>query len=214
VNLHTAQGARGSRSPGSSRPERAPLRRLRRIIRVLPGGWRAELLAGTTFALMIALAAVGWCTAPGDHTAAPTSPATNGTPYQFTATAVPTGGLTTAAALILGVLILGAAAIGVLFFTPRTNNSAAPPKWDRQGAVHRLHPHRHSGVLLAGIHRRDPGQKHAGMTSGASRPSSPVRSWRPAAGTPYCSWTSSAGRSAGRWPGASPGRTARAAACE
>jgi hypothetical protein len=98
------------------------------VIRVLPGGWRAERLAGTTFVLMIALTAIGWCTAPGDHTAAPASPGSYGLPYQFTATAVPTDGLTTATALILGVLILGAAAIGIVFLRPGTGRAAATPR--------------------------------------------------------------------------------------
>jgi len=122
VNLHTAQGARGSRSPGSTGPERA-MRRLRRMIRALPGSRRAERLAGTTFALMIALAAIGWWAAPGDHTATHAVP-DDGAPYRFTATTVPTGGLTSAAALILGMLILGAAAIGVLFFRPRERSAS------------------------------------------------------------------------------------------
>jgi hypothetical protein len=119
VNLHTA---RGSRSPGSAQP-----RCLRRMIRARPGGWRAEHLAASAFVLMLGLAAIGWWAAPGERATPRTTPTSGDTPYQFTATAVSTGGVTTAAALILVTLILGAAVIGVLFFNPRNAVRPAVP---------------------------------------------------------------------------------------
>ncbi len=63
--------------------------------------------------------AICWWAAPADR-AAELTPGTPGDtePYQFTATALPTGGLTAATALILGGLILGAVLVGRIFYSP------------------------------------------------------------------------------------------------
>ncbi|WP_157121578.1 hypothetical protein [Nocardia miyunensis] len=63
------------------------------------------------------LIAVGWWAAPTDRIAAPGTTG-DSEPYQFTATALPTGGLTAATALILGGLILGAMMVGRILYSP------------------------------------------------------------------------------------------------
>ena len=213
MNAHTARGAQGSRSPGAMIGREM----MRRIFRALSGSRRAECLAGITFVLLLGLTAIGWWAAPGDHTAH-AAPVADSTPYQFTAEAAPTGGLTTAAALILAILILGAALIGVLFFSPPPRALSGPR---RRGdllvgpAVDTCSPVGPSPELPMSSNQRPriEGGAEREPTVAVTRPMRPGRSWRPAAGTPCCSWTSSGGRSADRWPGASPGRTARAAAC-
>ncbi len=111
MNQHTARGARGSRSPGSA---------ISRRLRVLPGGWRAEILAGAVLTVLSVTIAICWWAAPADRAAALSTPGAAGDtePYQFTTTALPTGGLTAATALILGGLIFGAVLVGRIFYSP------------------------------------------------------------------------------------------------
>ncbi len=141
-------------------------------------------LAGSAFAALFLMVAIGWWLAPGDrYAAAPLEPPTDTPRFEFTATAVSTGGITTITAMILGFLIVGAAAIGLIFYPPA-----------------REIPQR-------------PRRSRAAVGSGITPRAHPVRSWRPSSGTRGWSWSSSAGRSADRWPGASPDRTALGAAC-
>ncbi|MFI5777488.1 hypothetical protein [Nocardia sp. NPDC051570] len=99
MNLHAARGATRSRSPASA-----------------SAGTR---LAGSAFAALFILVAIGWWSAPGDRPPAVAANLPTDTPqFEFTATVVSTGGVTTITALILGFLIVGAAVIGVIFYRP------------------------------------------------------------------------------------------------
>ncbi|MQY23433.1 hypothetical protein [Nocardia macrotermitis] len=66
--------------------------------------------------LSVMIAVGCWATPP--HRAAALATPAESEPYQFTATALPTGGLTAATALILGGLILGAMVVGRIFYSP------------------------------------------------------------------------------------------------
>ena len=70
--------------------------------------------------VLFVMIAVGWWAAPTDRATALPAPGTTGDtePYQFTATALPTGGLAAATALIIGGLIIGAVVVGRIFYSP------------------------------------------------------------------------------------------------
>ncbi|MFI1915358.1 hypothetical protein [Nocardia sp. NPDC020380] len=110
---------------------------------------RAETVAGVVLATLSLLVVLGWLTAPGEsaatagtQTLAPAPPQGDGT-LTYAAVAVPGGQPGTATALILGFMIVGAALIGLFFYSPRPLPAATPtlPEMRR-----RPHP---SGVAVA-----------------------------------------------------------------
>lgn len=70
--------------------------------------------------ILLVLTVAGWWAVPADRTGAPPAPAATGpgTPYQYTATDLPTGGLAAATTLIVAGLILGAVIVGRIFYSP------------------------------------------------------------------------------------------------
>lgn len=115
VNLHAARGATRSRSLTSGRD---PTRSRRRA---LPGGRHAaRMSAGAVLAALALTAGIGWWLAPGEQPDPSAAPQPGTPELEYTAHTVPTGGITSATAMILAMLIIGAAVIGLLFFGPKT----------------------------------------------------------------------------------------------
>lgn len=77
------------------------------------------MYAGAVLVVLLLTAGIGWFLIPGDRPATAAAPPAGSSQLEFTATAVSTGGVTSATALILAVLIVGAALIGALCYAPK-----------------------------------------------------------------------------------------------
>ncbi len=95
---------------------------------------RAEIVAGGVFAVLLLGAVVGWCARPEPNPTVPSRAPRPGT-GDLTYTAVTASGAQVAVtATIIGFLIIGAALIGLFFFSPRpTPNTPRRPR--RSGAA-------------------------------------------------------------------------------
>ncbi len=78
------------------------------------------MTAGAIFAALALTAGIGRLTAPGGRTQLVVATPARTPQFEYTAHTAPTGGLTTATAVILALLIVGAAVIGLVFFGPKT----------------------------------------------------------------------------------------------
>ncbi len=115
----------------------------------------ATLPAGAVFAVLALTVAGGACTASGGSppVTAATGPAEP--QFQFTATATPLGGMAGVTAMILLGLIAASAAIGLVFYRPRTPETPQRPR--RSGAAGRPHGRAVESMTTGDYSSRAPG---------------------------------------------------------
>lgn len=80
-------------------------------------------------------AGIGWFLTPEDGPATAAAPPPGSSQLEFTATAVSIGGIASATALIVAVLIVGAALIGALCYAPRGDAPQTPRRPRRNEAA-------------------------------------------------------------------------------
>lgn len=125
-------------------------------MRVPPRTWRAtELLASAVFAVLTLTVAAGACTASGGSPPATVATGPAEPQFQFTATATPMGGLAGATAVIVFVLIVAAAAIGLIFYRPGSASYHRPrtpetPQRPRRGGAAGTRPRRSRESMATG----------------------------------------------------------------
>lgn len=93
------------------------------------------MYAGAVLAVLSLTAGIGWFLIPDDRPAAAATPPTGAAQLEFAATAVSTGGVASATALILAVLIIGAALIGALCYAPTSRAPKMPRRPRRNEAA-------------------------------------------------------------------------------